>query len=195
MTTRTCVAVLGLVLGLLLAAWRVIGTNGPVLTSPGANVVTQGTARIHQGDTVTIGSMFGCLNKPGAITIDTIEPVHAVGLRVTGWGLRPNPFWKGGPPSAPNPAGIGGQITVAKARLSRLGFTTGRTIDVKCGQHGEGYELAVQVEKTTAGEAGASGWVVTYKTGDETRKFGFPLAVKLCNEKVSWSKKCNALKV
>jgi hypothetical protein len=185
--------VAGLGLGLLLMACGPFGTNGPVLTSPGANSVVEGTARIHQGDTVTIGSMFGCLDRSGSITIENIEPVHATGLQVTGWALRPNPFWKH--PSSPNPAGIGGQIGVAKARLSRLGFTTDNHIDVKCGKHGEGYELAVQVEKTTAGEAGASGWVVTYKTGDETKLFGFPIAVRLCNEDTSWTKKCRALKV
>jgi hypothetical protein len=156
-------------------------------------VVTEGAARIHHGDTVTIGSLFGCLNKPGSITIDTVEPVHPVGLHVTGWGLRPNPFWK--PPSSPNAAHVGGQIGIERTTLPRLGFTTDRTIDVKCGQHGEGYELAVQVEKTTGGEAGASGWVVTYTTERETKKFGFPLAVRLCNEDTAWSKQCRALKV
>jgi hypothetical protein len=182
-------------LGLLLTACGPLGNDGPALTSPGANSVVEGTARIHRADTVTIGSMFGCLDESGSIMIDNIEPVDPIGLEVTGWGLRPNPFWKGGPPSPPNPAGIGGQIGVAKARLSRLGFTADHHIDVKCGKHGEGYEFAVQVEKTTAGEAGASGWVVAYTTDGKTKLFGFPIAVKLCNEKVSWSKACRALKV
>jgi hypothetical protein len=186
-------ALAGLGLGLFLTACGPLGNDGPVLTSPNGGAVLEGTARIHQGDTVTIGSMFGCLDKPGSITIDIIVPVHATGLQVTGWALRPNPFWKH--PSSPNPAGIGGQITVARAPLSRLGFTADKHVDVKCGKHGEGYEFAVQVEKTTAGEAGASGWVVAYTTDGKTKLFGFPIAVKLCNEKVSWSKACRALKV
>ena len=170
------------------------GSEGPRLTTP-PGAASEDQPRVHLGDTVTIGSMFGCLDRAGTVTITDIAAVDPVGLEVTGWGLRPNPFWEGAPPSPPNLAGIGGQITVVHKTLSRLGFTADYPIHAKCGDHGEGYEFAVQVEKTTAGEAGASSWVVTYKTGDETRKLGFPLAVKLCNEKVSWSTKCNALKV
>jgi hypothetical protein len=130
-------------LGLLLTACGPLGNDGPALTSPGANSVVEGTARIHRADTVTIGSMFGCLDESGSIMIDNIEPVDPIGLEVTGWGLRPNPFWK--PPGSPNAAHVGGQIGIERTTLPRLGFTTGRTIDVKCGQHGEGYELGVQL--------------------------------------------------
>jgi hypothetical protein len=171
------------------------GSTGPRLTSPGANSVGEGQPRVHFGDTVTIGSMVACLDRAGTVTVTDMTAVNPIGLKVTGWGLRPNPFWQGAPPSPPNLTNIGGQITVVHATLSRLGFTADHHIDATCGKRGEGYEFAVQVQKTTAGEAGASGWVVTYKTGDETRKLGFALAVVLCNEKVSWSKRCNALKV
>jgi hypothetical protein len=61
----------------------------------------EGTARVHQGDTVTIGSMFACLDKPGSVTITNIAPVGGVGLKVTGWGIRPNPFWKEPSPAPP----------------------------------------------------------------------------------------------
>lgn len=191
--TTSRVVVAGLGATLLLGAAG-CGVTGPRLTSP-PGAVSEGQPRVHLGDTVTIGSMFGCLDRAGTVTVTDIAAVDPIGLRVTGWGLRPNPFWEGAPPSPPNLTNIGGQITVVHEPLSRLGFTADYPVDAKCGDHGEGYEFAVQVEKTTAGEAGASGWVVTYKTGDETRKFGFALAVVLCNERDTRAKKCDALKV
>lgn len=193
MTTRRRVAVLGVVFGLLFIVVCVIGTNGPVLAPPNGRVVTKVAARIHRGDTVSIGSMLGCLNKPGSITFEKVDAVHAIGLRVTGWGLRPNPLWDF--PGSPDPSDVGGQLGIEKTPLRSLGFMADHVIVVPCGKHGDGYELAVQVLKTTTGEAGASGWVVTYRTEGKTKTFVFPLAVKLCNEKVSWSKQCSALKV
>ena len=193
MTTRRRVAVLGLVFGLLCIAVWVIGTNGPVLATPNGRVVTKVAVRIHHGDTVSIGSMVVCLNKPGSITIEKVQAVHAIGLRVTGWGLRPNPLWKF--PGSPDPSDVGGQLGIERTPLRRIGFNAGDVLEVPCGKHGEGYELAVQVGKTTTGEAGASGWMVTYRTEGKTKTFVFPIAVKLCNEKVSWSKKCRALEV
>ena len=178
----------------LLVAVGGCGSTGPHLTSP-PGAVSEAQPRVHLGDTVSIGSMFGCLDRAGTVTITDITAVDPIGLKVTGWGLRPNPFWQGAPPSPPNRTGIGGQITVVHKTLARLGFTADHDIDAQCGDHGEGYEFAVQVEKTTAGEAGASGWVVTYKTGDQTRKLGMALAVELCNENDTRSKKCEALKV
>lgn len=68
-------------------------------------------------------------------------------------------------------------------------------MDAQCGKHGEGYEFAVQVKKTTTGEAGASGWVVTYRSDGKTKKFGFTLTVRLCNEKWADAKACRDLKV
>jgi hypothetical protein len=184
--------VTGLGLGLALALSS-CGSDGPALTTPHPqNPVLEGAARVHQGDTVTIGSMFACLNQPGSVTITDIAPVHPNGLEVTGWAVRPNPFWK---PAPANPAHVTGQIGVARAPLSELAFPSSRVVDATCGKNGEGFEFAVQVKKTTNGEAGASGWVATYKSDGKTKKFGFLLSVQLCNEKSSDSKKCNALKV
>jgi hypothetical protein len=166
--------------------------SGPKLSSPGENSVTEGAARVHEGDTVTIGSLMACLNKPGSVTITNVEPLHPTGIEVTGWALRPNPFWKKAPH---NPANIGGQIGVARAPLSQLAFPASRKIDTKCGDKGEAYEIAVQVKKVTSGEAGASGWIATYDSGGKTRKIGFTVAVKLCNEDSADAKPCQDLKV
>jgi hypothetical protein len=179
-------------LGLSLLTLTACGSgNGPALTAPFAPAI-QGAARVHDGDTVTIGSMVGCLNKSGSITVDNITPVHPTGLTVTGWAIRPNPFWKAPPP---NPAHIGGQIIVARAPLSRLAFPSGHQVNVQCGKNGQGFEFAVQVRKTITGPAGASGWVVTYTSDGKTKKFGFPIAVRLCDQNTAASKACTALKV
>lgn len=163
-----------------------------MLTTPGRpNHVTEGAPRIHRGDTVTIGSMVACLDAPGSVTVTGIRPVHGTGLRVTGFAIRPNPFWKAPPVQPP----VGGQIGVERMTLAELLFPTARTIDVQCGKHGEAYEFAVQVLKTTNGEAGASGWVATYESGGTTEQLRFYLAVRLCNEDKAWSRTCEALKV
>lgn len=166
--------------------------NGPVLMSPGVNGVTDGEPRIHRGDTVTIGSMFGCLDSPGSVTITDIAPTGGIGLEVTGWAVRPNPYWK--PPGADRP-GPEGQIGVARTTLARLQLPSSRVVDAECGRNGEGFEFAAEVRKTTDGEAGASGWVVTYTSDGVTRTMSFPLAVRLCNDDKAWAKPCLALRV
>jgi hypothetical protein len=177
-------------LGLLLAI-TACGSDAPALTYPAMNKVTEGAARIHRGDTVTIGSMFGCLDRKGSVTVTDIAAVNSTGLKVTGWAVRPNPFWKAPDPAAP----VGGQIGVERMTLTTLRFPTGKVLDATCGKDGKGYEFAVQVLKTTSGPAGASGWLVTYISDGQTKKLAFPLAVRLCSEKVSWSRQCTALKV
>jgi hypothetical protein len=37
--------------------------------------------------------------------------------------------------------------------------------------------------------------VVTYVSNGETKKLGYPIAVRLCNEDKAWAKTCRALKV
>ena len=190
--TNTVPAGLGLGLGLLLVLTG-CGSDGPRLTSPGLHGVTEGAARVHQGDTVTIGSMFGCLDKSGSVTITDIAPVNGTGMKVTGWAVRPNPFWKKPDPAPP----VGGQIGVARMPLAKLLFPTSPVVDAQCkdpDKDGIGYEFAVQVQKTTSGEAGASGWVVTYTSDGKTKRVGYPIAVRLCNEDAD-AKRCMALKV
>lgn len=189
--TKKVSAGFGLGLGLLILAGCGF-QDGPALVSPNANSVTESAPRIHRGDTVTIGSMFGCLDKSGSVTVTDISPVGGTGLEVTGWAVRPNPFWKP-TPSGP-PLADGQMIGVARTTLARLQFPTSRVVDVQCGSNGEGFEFAVEVQKTTNGEAGASGWVVTYTSGGDTKKLGFSLAIRLCNEE-GWAKSCQALKV
>jgi hypothetical protein len=188
--TKKVPARLGLGLGLLLALIA-CGSDGPGLRSPNEQSVTEGAARIHQGDTVTIGSLFGCLDKSGSVAVTDIAPVNATGMKVTGWAMRPNPFWRAPDPATP----VGGQIGVERMTLAKLRFPTGNVVDARCGKSGEGYEFAVQVRKTTSGEAGASGWVVTYVSDGHTKKFGFTLAVRLCNEATADAPTCEALKV
>lgn len=187
--TRTMGAALGI--GGLLLTILVFGSDGPTLTSPDMHSVVEGAPRIHQGDTVTIGSMFGCLDETGSVSVTDIVPIDDTGLEVTGWAVRPNPYWKPGPP---NPAHVEGQIGVEPTTLAMLRFPASRVVDAACGKNGEGVEFAVQVRKTTSGEAGASGWIVTYTSDGKGKSLSFPLAVKLCNTK-AWSKSCEALRI
>ena len=180
---------LGLVL-LVFAGWGL--QNGPALTM-NANSVTEGMPGIHRGDTVTIGSMFSCLDEPGSVTVTDISPVAATGLTVTGWAIRPNPYWKRPPSTRPGDDAM--MIGVARRTLAKLQFPTSRVVDVQCGKNGEGFEFAVEVQKTTDGPAGASGWVVTYTSDGDTKQIEFPLAVRLCREDKAWAKSCEALKV
>jgi hypothetical protein len=154
----------------------------------------EGAAGIHRGDTVTIGSMFACLDKKGSVTVTGIAPVNGTGMKVTGWAIRPNPFWKKPDPAPP----VGGQIGVERMTLAKLLFPTSKVVDAQCknpARDGIGYEFAVQVRKTSNGEAGASGWVVTYTSGGKVKRVGYPIAVRLCNEKSADAKACRNLKV
>ena len=85
-------ALVGLVSGLLLVLTG-CSSDGPSLTYGHMSQVTEGEPRVHQGDTVSIGSMFACLDKAGTVTVTNISPINATGMKVTGWAVRPNPFW------------------------------------------------------------------------------------------------------
>lgn len=186
---RIAGAGLGLIL-LVLAGLALL--DGPDLTM-NANSVTEGVPRIHQGDTVTIGSMFSCLDDAGSVTITDIAPVGATGLTVTGWAIRPNPFWQRPPSTRPgdDPMMVGAE----RRTLASLRFPASRVVDVQCGRNGEGFEFAVEVRKTADGPAGASGWTVTYTSGGRTKQIEFPHAVRLCTEKKAWARSCEALQV
>jgi hypothetical protein len=145
--------------------------------------VLEGAARVHQGDTISIGSMFACLNRSGSVKVLNIAPVHPVGLRVTGWTIRPN---------------SGSQIGTARESLAELGIPHGRTMgpSAKCVDNtGQGDEFIVQVVKTTTGEAGSHAWKATYISDGQTKTFTWTLTVKLCNENWADAKACTALKV
>jgi hypothetical protein len=161
------------------------GSEGPSLTLP--NMIagaTEGAARVHQGDTVSIGQLVACLNKPGTVRVLSMSAVDPVGLKVTGWGLRQN---------------TGNQIAVGRGDLAFLGVPTdvhkiGPASTCKKGTP-QATEFVVQVTKTTRGEAGATAWRVTYVSDGQTKTFTWPLTVVLCNETSSDSKKCDALKL
>jgi hypothetical protein len=188
----TAVIGLGLLLLLLLVPSRWGLKDGPDLTMT-ANSVTQGIPRIQEGDTVTIGSMFSCLDEPGSVTVTDISAVGATGLTVTGWAIRPNPYWKR--PQSIRPGDDASMIGAARRTLTKLQFPTSPVVDVECGKNGEGFEFAVEVLKTTDGAAGASGWVITYTSDGDTKQIEFPLATRLCKEDKAWAKACQALKV
>jgi len=190
--TRKVLAGLGL--GLLLALIGCGGSDGPALISPGLHGVLEGAATVHRGDTVTVGSMFACLDKKGSVTVTGIAPINGTGMKVTGWAIRPNPFWKKPDPAPP----VGGQVGVARMNLTRLLFPTSKVADTECknpAKDGIGYEFAVQVQKTTNGEAGASGWEVTYNSDGKTKRVVYPIAVVLCNENSADAKACRDLRV
>lgn len=188
----------GLGAGLTLALLTSCGHSGPSLT-PGLDEngklvtsvprVTEGAARIHQGDTVTIGGMYACLDESGSVTIDDVAAVGEIGLEQTGWAIRPNPSWQ------PSPTTGRGQLGISRNTLAKLQFPVSRTANVKCGSLGQGYEFGVEVRKTTSGEAGLSEFKVTYTSGGDARTFVFHFAIKLCNEKVAWARPCRKLKV
>ncbi len=64
--------------------------------------------------------------------------------------------------------------------------------NVRATSGGEGLEFAAEVQKTTDGEAGAPGWVVTYTSGGETKRLEFPLATRLCSEDEAWVRHAKA---
>jgi hypothetical protein len=151
--------------------------------------VLEGGARIHQGDTVTIGGLFACLDKSGSVKVDNITAIHATGLQVTGWGIRPNPSWKESPTTGR------GQLGISRHTLASLQFSASQSVDTVCGPDGQGVEFGMEVQKTTSGEAGLSAIRITYTSGGDAKTFVFPHAVKLCNEDSARAKPCRALKV
>jgi hypothetical protein len=188
----------GLGAGLTLLVLTSCGSGGPTLAAgldgQGQLVVgfprtTEGAARVHKGDTVTIGSMVICLDKAGSVTINDVTAVGAVGLEQTGWAIRPNPSWQ------PSPTTGRGQLGVARRSLAQLEFPDSHVVDQKCGQGPESYEVGVQVQKTTTGEAGLHAVKVTYTSNGDTKTYVFNLGVRLCNEAKSWAKACHALKI
>lgn len=192
---------LALLLILLGVAWQAtahFGTASPVLM-PGVDEhgkplstipwVVEGAARVHQGDTVTIGGLFACLNRSGSVTVDSITAIKPTGLQVTGWGIRPNPSWIHSPTTGM------GQLGVSRHTLAQLQFPATHQVTAKCGTLGQGVEFGLEVRKTTSAEAGLSKIRVTYTSGGSTKVLTYAHGVRLCNEQTAAAKTCRALKV
>ena len=163
--------------------------SGPTLLT-GPNGVSEGAARIHQGDTVTIGGMMACLSETGWVKVDSVTAGSATGLQVTGFGIRPNPAWISSPTTGR------GELGVSRHALAQLKFPTSRVVNTRCEKgSAKAVEFGVEVRKTTSGEAGVSSFRFTYTSGGDTKTLTFPFAVRLCNEDKAWAKKCKALKV
>lgn len=163
-----------------------IGSSGPDLILP-PSISIVGEGKVHQGDTVTVGSMFTCLTKSGSVTIESVEPVKPTGLKATGWAIRPNPSW----PGHESPTTGRGQVSIQRKPLSALQFSSSHTTDLECDDDtGKGVEIAVQLKKITSGEATASGFRVTYTSDGDTKSVLYPLGARLCNEDTADARPC-----
>jgi len=163
------------------------GAGAPALIFPGTpNHVQLGVARTHKGDGWSIG-MEGtiCLDKPGSVEVTGVSLIRPHGVRVIGFGVRPNQNWK---LTAPGTSEFLGEV---RTPLRGMGYT-GRTVDAVCNlKTAAGYELAVRLLKTTSNEAGAAAWKVSYVSNDGSRgTLMIPFAVKLCRESSADAKPC-----
>jgi hypothetical protein len=181
-----------LLLSLALVVSAAIGlglSRGPSLIFPGpVNSGGVGVARAHLGDRWSIGmeSTF-CLNRPGKVELSSVTPVQARGLRVIGFGVRPNQNWK---PTQVVPGAFLGEV---RAPLQRFGFSS-RTVDLACEDNTpKGYELAIRVLKTTPGPAVASGWIVSFHGSGRTGTLEIPLGLLLCPAKSADAQICQSL--
>jgi hypothetical protein len=143
--------------------------------------------RVHLGDRMSIGTEGTiCLDRPGTVELTGVTPVRPQGLRVTGFAVRPNQYWK---PTG----GVHEFLGEQRAPLRKLGFAS-RTVDAACDRKtGAGYELAFRVLKTGPGEAAAAGLTLTYTADGHTGTLAIPFAVRLCPEKSASAKACNSL--
>jgi len=152
------------------------GAGSPSLAAPGLNSGGASYARVHVGQSVSIGfEGTVCLDKAGAVTVTGISPIRPHGVRVIGYALRPNENWR------PTPSPLGSAFLGMDRRpLDRLGFNE-HTVDAVCHRKtGSGYEPAVRVVKTTAGKATSAGWTISYTSHGNTGTLYWPLAIDLC---------------
>lgn len=166
---------------LALIGWLIFqpfGGSGPKLVPTKYGGIV-GLHSVHQGDTVTIGSMVTCLDESGSVTVDDVTAVAPVGAEVTGWAIRPNPVWKPSPTT--DSALVDGPWS--RKTLTALQFPTSHVVDVTCDEKtGRAVEFAVEMKKTTSAEAGVHAFRVTYTSDGNTMTYTFPLAARLCNE-------------
>jgi hypothetical protein len=148
----------------------------PRIVDPtGGNWAIEGHPSVHRGDVLSIGMESTlCLDKAGKVRLTAVAPVRPVGMRVTGFALRPSQTWK------PTQGTPGQFLGVETAPLRQFGFT-GRTVDAVCTQKtGAGYELAVRVQKTVAGPTRAAGWKVSYVSDGHAETVTVALGINLC---------------
>lgn len=163
------------------------GFNDPELAFPApTSHLDVGVARVQQGDRYSVG-MEGtiCLDAPGTVRVTAVHLVRPHGMRVAGFGLRPNPNWK-----PVRIAGTGGFLGEVHTPLRQLGYT-GRVVDVACAPGKPiGYELAVRLVKTTAAEASAAAWIVSYRSDGDMKTFKIPFSLRMCRDASSEAPPC-----
>lgn len=117
--------------------------------------------------------MFLCLSEPGRVRIASVRPLKPVGhITVERFAVRPNPL----------AYHTGDMVGDSGKSLAQLGFSGSHVMHILCGKSdvGHGYELALQLSRPTRRDVEAYGWVITYRSGGDVKKFTFPLAVGLC---------------
>jgi hypothetical protein len=122
----------------------------PRLIVPAPSQLVEQVLQVGVGPKIIAGDMFFCLDRPGSITVDDVEPVGD--LRMTAYAIRANPFLTGG-----NMAGTQKGTLHANHIENNPGPLT-----TVCSQNsGQGYELVTELnisDRTTS----ASGFRIRY---------------------------------
>jgi hypothetical protein len=129
-----------------------------------------GGLRIDQP--VSVGAITICLDRPGHVTLEGLKGINTRGgFHVDAFAIRPNPILTGQP-------GLG----QAHGRLADLGFDLSmRRIRVVCTpDSARGYELGVQLSRSSAGVASSTGFRVFYVSNGESGTLDIRFAVALC---------------
>ncbi|MGA8246468.1 MAG: hypothetical protein WB797_06145 [Nocardioides sp.] len=171
--------------GCLMAACGLIHHSPRIVDPSGGHLASEGRPSIHRGDVLSIGMESTlCLDRAGTVQLKAVEPLRPVGVRVIGFGLRPNQNWK------PTQGTRGEFLGMERAPLRHFGFT-GRTVGAVCDpKTAAGYELAVRVEKTGTGPAQAAGWKVNYVSDGHAETVTVPLGIYLCPDHEITPRRC-----
>ncbi|WP_091381310.1 hypothetical protein [Actinokineospora alba] len=115
-----------------------------------------------------------CLVGPGSVTIEKVEIVAPTGgLRLGTFSVLPS---KGGK--------VSNYISDPRQRLDEVGFPTQgpMTVDRVCPPASDGgvFLLGVEVTKPADATASGSGFVVSYRSGEETHRTYLPPGIVLC---------------
>jgi len=122
-------------------------------------------------ETFSFGGLVVCLGRPGPVTVDRVTARQATGgLRVTDFGLRPNPLRHHHP-------GLG----TSRRPLDATGFRGGHTASLRCNHRTvRGHELGLEVAKTSDGTARSAGWVLHYRWRGQHKTLTIPMRLVLC---------------